>query len=89
MSRLKRSSKKSRVVGLRFQSKGKPTVIGLGTIDETVLQREAVRITGSPKLATAWMERSNPLLGNITPLEAVKRNKGRDALSILLNIAGV
>lgn len=62
---------------------------GTLAVDATVLQREAVRITGSPTLATAWMERANPLLGNITPLEAVKRNKGRDALRILLNIAGV
>lgn len=93
MSKAKRPSKKSRLKSaesrVRVLVSDAPLRGRFGTVDATVLQREAVRVTGSAAVAKAWMQRANPLLGNITPLEAVERNKGRDALSILLNVAGV
>lgn len=61
--------------------------IGSGvTVQE--LEQTAVKVAGNKDAAVRWMDRAHPLLGDLTPREAVERNRGKEALGILLNVAG-
>lgn len=53
-----------------------------------VLEQTAIKVAGNPDAAHRWMDRAHPLLGDLTPRQAVERNRGDEALGILLNIAG-
>ena len=56
---------------------------------EKEILRFAVTVSGSEKLAREWFKRPTPLLGNQSPEEAVRDGKGKAALGILQNVAGV
>lgn len=53
-----------------------------------LLEQTAIKVAGNPDAAHRWMDRAHPLLGDLTPRQAVERNRGDEALGILLNIAG-
>lgn len=52
------------------------------------VERLATRITGSRVKAVEWIDRTHPLLGDISPRQAVELQRGKEVLGLLINAAG-
>jgi len=49
----------------------------------------AIAVSGSKSLGEKWFKSPSNLLGDLTPEQAVREGKGKRALGILQNIAGI